>query len=256
MKSTDDKKYSRAGFLARTGVALAGTLIAARTSAAETSPLLQSSKAKANSKVKRWDVITVGNLSRNQYWGEPNDKAVRTVLCTCTLISGDGFRLLVDPSETDAADMARELDRRTGLKLKDITAIFVTHDHSDHWPGLVHFPDARWMAGPGAAELLNKTGKLARHVESVSGQLFESVEVLPTPGHTPSHHSLRFDCDGLSIIAAGDAIATHDFFRDRKNFYNAADPKQGVATMNKIAELADLIIPGHDNYFVSDSPGR
>jgi glyoxylase-like metal-dependent hydrolase (beta-lactamase superfamily II) len=246
-------KYSRASFLARTGAALVGTLAAARAVGAETFAPLRSSKGKANSKVKRWDVITVGNLSRNQYWGEPNDKAVRKVLCTCTLISGEGFRLLVDPSETDAADMARELDRRTGLKLKDISAVFVTHDHSDHWPGLAHFPEARWMAGPGAAELLNKTGKLARPVEPVSGKLFEAIEIIPTPGHTPSHHSVRFDCDGLSIIAAGDAIATHDFFRDRQNFYNAADPKQGVATMKKIAELADLIIPGHDNYFVSDS---
>jgi glyoxylase-like metal-dependent hydrolase (beta-lactamase superfamily II) len=244
-------KYSRAGFLARTSAVLAGTLAAPRILAAGTSAL-RSSKGNANSKVKRWDVITVGNLSRNQYWGEPSDKAVRKVLCTCTLISGDGFRLLVDPSETDAADMARELDRRTGLKLKDITAVFITHDHSDHWCGLAHFPDARWMASAGAAEILNKSGKLARTVEPVTGKLFESIEVLPTPGHTPSHHSLRFDCDGLSVIAAGDAIATHDFFRDRQNFYNAVDPKQGVATMNRIAELADLIIPGHDNYFVSD----
>ena len=110
-----------------------------------------------------------------------------------------------------------------------------------------------WCVGAiGAAELLNKSGKLARRVEPVVGQLFGTVEVVPTPGHTPSHHSLRFDCDGLSVFAAADAIATHDFFRDRQNFYNAADPKQGVATMNKIAELADLIIPGHDNYFVSD----
>jgi glyoxylase-like metal-dependent hydrolase (beta-lactamase superfamily II) len=246
------KQYSRAGFLARTGTALAGILAAGRISAAGTPPP-RSSKSKAGSKVKRWDVITVGNLSRNQYWGEPDDKAVRKVLCTCTLISGDGFRLLVDPSEAEAADMARELDRRTGLKLADVTAVFITHDHSDHWPGLAHFPEARWLAGPGAAELLNQSGKLARRVEPLTGRLFESVEILPTPGHTPSHHSLRFDCDGLSVIAAGDAIATHDFFRDRRNFYNAADPKQGTATMNKIAELADLIIPGHDNYFVSDS---
>jgi glyoxylase-like metal-dependent hydrolase (beta-lactamase superfamily II) len=254
MKSINGtNKYSRAGFLVQTGAALAGALVVDQASAAET-PSLRSSKAKPSSKVKRWDVITIGNLSRNQYWGEPSDKAVRKVLCTCTLISGDGFRLLVDPSEADAADMARELDRRTGLKLKDIAAVFVTHDHSDHWPGLAHFPDARWVAGPGVAEILNQSGKLPRHVEPVTGRLFESIEVLPTPGHTPSHHSLRFDCDGLSVIAAGDAIATHDFFRDRKNFYNAVDSKQGIATMNKIAELADLIIPGHDNYFVSDSP--
>src|SRR6185312_13777758 len=163
--------YSRASFLARTGAALVGTLAAARAVDVEASSPLRSSKGSANSKVKRWDVITVGNLSRNQYWGEPNDKAVRKVLCTCTLISGEGFRLLVDPSEADAADMARELDRRTGLKLKDITAVFLTHDRSDHWPGLPHFPEARWMAGPGAAEILNKTGKLVRPVEPVTGKL-------------------------------------------------------------------------------------
>jgi len=32
-------------------------------------------------KVSRWDVITVGNLSRNRYWGEADNKAVREVLC-------------------------------------------------------------------------------------------------------------------------------------------------------------------------------
>ena len=246
-------QLSRAGFLARTSAALLATMAGANAARSETAPSLRSAKGKINSKVKRWEVITIGNLSRNRYWGEANDKAVRKVLCTCTLISGDGFRLLVDPSEADAADMARELDRRTGLKLKDITAVFVTHDHSDHWPGLAHFSDARWLAGPGVAGILNSSGKLARRVEPVTGHLFEAIEVLPTPGHTPSHHSLRFDCDGLSIIAAGDAIATRDFFRERQNFYNAVDPIQGVATMNRIAELSDLIIPGHDNFFVSDS---
>jgi glyoxylase-like metal-dependent hydrolase (beta-lactamase superfamily II) len=248
-----DHRISRARFLAQTGVALLATATGANVARGETTPSLRSPKGKSNSKVKRWDIITIGNLSRNRYWGEPNDKAVRKVLCSCTLISGDGFRLLVDPSEAVVEDMARELDRRTGLKLKDITAVFVTHDHSDHWPGLAHFSEARWMAGPGVAEILNQSKKLTRPVEPVTGNLFDAVEVLPTPGHTPSHHSLRFDCDGLSVIAAGDAIATHDFFRDRQNFYNAVDPKQGVATMNKIAELADLIIPGHDNYFPSDS---
>jgi glyoxylase-like metal-dependent hydrolase (beta-lactamase superfamily II) len=253
MKSPDSSndRCSRAGFLARTGAALLATMAGTGIAFGGTLPFPQSTKTKGNSKVKRWDVITIGNLSRNEYWGEGRDKAVRNVLCTCTLIRGEGFSLLVDPSEAAAADMARELDRRTGLKLKDITAAFITHDHADHWPGLMHFPDARWLAGPGVAEILNKNGKLTPRVEPVSGMLFDAVEVVPTPGHTPTHHSLRFDCDGLSVMAAGDAIATHDFFRDRRNFYNATDPQQGVATMNKIAAMADLIIPGHDNYFVT-----
>lgn len=247
---TAPARCSRASFLARTSVAFLATISGAIAAPGKTT---SSKKNRGNQAVKRWDIITIGNLSRNSYWGEGNDKAVRKVLCTCTLISGDGFRLLVDPSEADAADMARELDRRTGLKLKDITAAFITHEHGDHWPGLPHFPDARWMASPGVAEILNSSGKLSRKVEPVTGKIFDGIDVLPTPGHTPSHNSLRFDCDGLSIIAAGDAMATRDFFRDRHNFYNAIDPKQGIASMNKIAEQADLIIPGHDNYFVSDS---
>ena len=87
-------------------------------------PLLATAAKAAASKVDRWSIITIGNLSRNQYWGEPNDKAFRDVLCTTTLIAADGFRLLVDPSVANPDGMAKELNRRTGLKLDDITAIF------------------------------------------------------------------------------------------------------------------------------------
>ena len=105
-------------------------------------------KGRADSSVKRWDVITVGNLSRNRYWGESDAKAVRPVLCTCTLVVGDGFALLVDPSIKDGVEMAREFDRRTGKKPDFITACFVTHEHGDHWAGLENFPRARWLAAP------------------------------------------------------------------------------------------------------------
>ena len=63
--------------------------------------------------IERWDVVTIGNVSRNRYWREGDEKAVRSVICTSTLITGDGFRLLVDPSIADEAQMAAELDRRT-----------------------------------------------------------------------------------------------------------------------------------------------
>jgi len=66
--------------------------------------------------VKRWDIVTVGNLSRNRYWGEGEDRAIRAPLCTSTLIQGDEFRLLVDPPVANLEQMAAELDRRTGLE--------------------------------------------------------------------------------------------------------------------------------------------
>ena len=213
-------------------------------------PLLTTAVKAAARKVDGWSIITIGNLSRNQYWGEPNDKAFRDVLCTTTLITGDGFRLLADPSVAAAEGMARELNRRTGLKLDDITAIFVTHEHGDHVAGLANFPKPPWYSSAQTAEILNRGNRFAKQIEPAPDTLFEAVEVVPTPGHTRGHHSLRFQCEGKRIVVAGDAVPTRDFWRDRRSFYNAVNPEQGSRTMDAIAKMADIVVPGHDNYFL------
>ena len=63
------------------------------------------------------------------------------------------------------------------------------------------------------------------------------------------HHSLRFDSDGLSVVVAGDAVASRDFWRERRGYFNCADFDLSARSMDKIAGLADLVVPGHDNYF-------
>jgi glyoxylase-like metal-dependent hydrolase (beta-lactamase superfamily II) len=213
-------------------------------------PLLTIAARAATSKVDRWAIVTIGNLSRNRYWGEPDAKPLREVICTCTLVSGAGFHLLVDPSLPSSADMAKELDRRAGLKLDDITAVFVTHEHADHFAGVAHFPKAAWFAGSQTAEILNRGKGLPRKIDAAPGALFDAVEVIPTPGHTSSHHSLRFQWEGRVVVAAGDAVATRDFWRERRSYYNAMDPEQGARTMDALATMASVIIPGHGNYFL------
>src|SRR4051812_29684573 len=93
---------TRSAFLARAGLALLGAVAAsagrAVAAAAEPSngagtagpasrPTSRpfAGKGRPDSPVKRWDVVTIGNLSRNRYWGEPDAKGVRAVVCTCTL---------------------------------------------------------------------------------------------------------------------------------------------------------------------------
>lgn len=197
----------------------------------------------------RWHVITIGNLSRNRYWGESDAKPVRSAICNCTLISGDGFQLLVDPSLANKAEMAKELDRRTGLKLDDVTAVFITHEHSDHYAGLQHFPKAAWYAAPPIAQMLNRAKTFTRPLESASAKLFNAVEVVATPGHSAGHHSLRFVSEGRRVIAAGDAVMTRDFFLERTGYFNSSDAAQASRTIEMLATTADIIIPGHDNYF-------
>lgn len=256
-KDTDQTKsnlLTRGGFLAQAGGAMLATAVLTADCLGGQSTIAQRHKWKGrkDSNVKRWDVITIGNLSRNRYWGESDAKGVRAAICTCTLITGEGFRLLVDPSLADTADMARELDRRTGTKPRDITAVFVTHNHGDHFAGITHFPDSKWLAVPAVAEILNKSGKLPRLVEGVADQLFNAVKVIHTPGHTNTHHGLHFGCGGLSIVIAGDSVATQDFFRERRGYFNAVDFELSARTMDKLAAMADIIVPGHDNYFLAD----
>jgi glyoxylase-like metal-dependent hydrolase (beta-lactamase superfamily II) len=200
----------------------------------------------------RWDIICIGNLSRNRYWGEDERKAIRPALCTCTLVAGDGFRLLVDPALVDAESMAAELNRRTGFRPAGVTAVFVTHEHGDHHAGLRHFPGAQWFAPPEAAEAVNRSRNYDKPIVAVTGRLFDGVDIIPTPGHTPGHHSLRLELEGQSIVIAGDAVMTRDFWRDRQGYFNSKDFPQASRTIEMLAETVDVIVPGHDNYFLND----
>jgi glyoxylase-like metal-dependent hydrolase (beta-lactamase superfamily II) len=248
-------RHSRAAFLKQAIVGLVGAVAAAATAAAAEGEAVSAPsrqwKGKRDSRVKRWDIITIGNLSRNRYWGEGDAQGVRSAICTCTVVQGEGFRLIVDPSLAKAGQMAAELDRRTGLKPRDIDAVFVTHEHGDHWFGLAHFSEAKWLAAPEVATVLNNAGKLPKPVESASGRLFDAIDIAPTPGHTLSHHSLRLDCDGMSVVIAGDAVATRDFWRERRGYYNCVDFDLSSRSMDKIDGLADLVVPGHDNWFLN-----
>ena len=205
--------------------------------------------------IERWEVVTIGNISRNRYWGESDERGLRPAICTMTLVVGDGFRLLVDPSLQESDWMAAELDRRTGTKLSDVSAVFVTHEHGDHHYGMRHLPDADWLAAPEVASAINKSGNYPKPVSPVSGRLFDQVEVIHTPGHTMGHHSLHLECAGMRVVAAGDAVMTRDFWVHRQGYFNSTDFELAARTIDSLAGMADIVIPGHDNYFlVSAAP--
>lgn len=200
--------------------------------------------------IQRWDIITIGNLSRNRYWGEQEDQAYRSAICTCTLVRGDTFCLLVDPSLKEAEPMEGELFRRTGLHLADIDTVFITHAHGDHHYGLKHFPQASWLAAAPVAKLLNETGAYDKSVAAVESPLLGEIDILHTPGHTQHHYSLRFDWEGYAVVIAADAAVTRDFWNDRRGYFNSEDFTAATQSIEHLATIADIIVPGHDNYFL------
>jgi glyoxylase-like metal-dependent hydrolase (beta-lactamase superfamily II) len=208
-------------------------------------------KGKESSAIKHWDVITIGNLSRNRYWGESDEKPLRGAICTCTVVSGENFHLLIDPSIKDAAQMATELDRRTGLSIDEIDTVFITHQHDDHLFGLKHFAKAKWYAGSEVAAALNKSGKFEKLIEPAGKTLLGVIDVIPMPGHTPDSVGLRFDYNSYSIVLTGDAVATKDYWDGGQMYYNVMDMEESKKTLSMIRSIADIIVPGHDNYFLN-----
>ena len=80
---------------------------------------------------------------------------------TSTLIFGENEAVLVDTLTT--ADEAEALARWIELHHRNLSTIYVTHMHIDHYGGLSvpqrHFPDARALATPKSVELMPKTAE-------------------------------------------------------------------------------------------------
>ena len=246
------KDIKRRDFLGRAvGVAGISLLGCAKKIIPENQNNIYRLKGKKESKITHWDVVTIGNLSRNRYWGESEEKSLHSVICTTTIITGNGFHVIVDPSLADSKAMAAELERRTGLTPDDIDVAFVTHEHGDHHCGLPGFPKAKWLATAEAASIINTTAKYERKVEPVGKTIFDVIDVVTTPGHTPGTAGLRFDYRGLSVFVAGDAIATKDFWDEGRIYFKALDVDVAKQSMRKIASISDIVVPGHDNYFIN-----
>ncbi|MDQ3656762.1 MAG: MBL fold metallo-hydrolase [Chloroflexota bacterium] len=205
----------------------------------------------------RWDVLTIGHLSRNRYWGEADDRAYREPLCTCTLVRTDDFSVVIDPG-LPLEEMVRVLDRRAGLAPDSVDIVFLTHFHGDHRAGLAAFPNADWYIAPSEIE----HGKRQLAAESpdrevldrlrpAGPELIPGITVVETPGHSAGHASLLFESEGKRIAVAGDAAMTRDFFRHRDYYFNTVDPDAAVTSIETIARAADIVVPGHDNYFLN-----
>jgi glyoxylase-like metal-dependent hydrolase (beta-lactamase superfamily II) len=88
-----------------------------------------------------------------------------------------------------------------------------------------------------------------KKIESAGESLFGVIDIIPTPVHMPDHQSLRFDYRGLSIVIAGDSVATKDFWDEKRMYYNVQDNSAAKRSMEKIDSIAGIIVPGHDNSF-------
>ncbi len=93
--------------------------------------------------------------------------------------------------------------------------------------------------------------RLLTRLDPIVDELAPGIALLSTPGHTSAHTSLVFTSGGFRVVVAGDAVMTHDFFLARDVYFNTVDRAAAVQSIATIADQADIVVPGHDNYFLN-----
>lgn len=217
----------------------------------------------------RVDIISIGTLSRNRLWGE--SVATRTPHATTSLIRTGDRKVLVDPGLPPPAIGAR-LFERTGLRPEQIGTVFLTNFRPAHRYGialfdtaeiLIHEPEQQWhrqriegLLRDAPAEDLDRRQleqelELLDRLRPAPDKLAADVDLFPLPGYTPGTCGLLVASPLTTLLIASDAVPTLDHFLAGQVLPDAQDVGQAQESMREVYEIADLIIPGHDNLFLN-----
>lgn len=218
-------------------------------------------------------VVSIGALSHNTLWGER--AAVRTAHATTTLVRDRGRVILVDPS-LPAAALAARLGERTGLNVSAVTDVFCTTLRPVHRRSLTAFAGAHWWCSQteleayrshleglldSARRLDGEQAKLAeedlallRRFNAAPEKFTEQVHLYPLPGPSVGSAGLLLTPAMASIVVAGDAALTAEHVQRGMVWEGASDVEAATQSLRDVLEIADVVIPGHDNLMLS--PGR
>ena len=195
---------------------------------------------------------------------------------SATLISGERDAVLVDAMLT--AGQATDLTEWVAAHGKNLTAIYITHGHGDHWFGvgavLDRFPTARAVALPAVIQQM-RAGSAPELVESFwkprfDGKLPQNL-VLAEPledhrimlegheliavelGHTDTNQTTCLHVPEVGLVVAGDS-AYNDV-----HLYLAESDQQGrrewIAALDTIESLRpQAVIAGHQRVGRHDGP--
>jgi glyoxylase-like metal-dependent hydrolase (beta-lactamase superfamily II) len=217
----------------------------------------------------RVDIISIGTLARNRLWNET--EIVRTAHATTSLVRAGKLTILVDPGLPPPA-LAARLHERTGLRPDRIDTIFLTNFRLANRGGLSLFAKATLLIHEN--ELSYARADLERLLEQAPPQdldrqhfqnelnlldkfepapdkLAAGVDLFPLFGYTPGTCGLLVAAPTTTLLITGDAVPTLDHFLAGQVLPDAADIQAAQESMREVYEIADLVVPGHDNLFLN-----
>src|ERR1700687_1834365 len=224
-----------------------------------------------------WDVFLAPSIPAITSDLPPGEKQRPWPPISSTLISGERDAVLVDTPIT--VEQSQPLANWGAASGKNLTTIYATHGHGDHFFGtstvLERFPNARFVARPEVIEIMRQQaspeslatfwnprfpGQISSHfaiAEELSGNVInlEGHDLVSVPlGFTDTANTTCLHVPSIGLIVAGDAAYNGD------HLHLSESPDQQkrlewIAALDKMESLKPrAVIAGHKRAGNDDSP--
>ncbi len=223
----------------------------------------------------KWEVLVTKRQGLNRDL-PPGNEQWMWVPTSATLIYGKRDAVLVDAFLTvEQANAAVEWVAASG---KNLTTIYITHGHGDHFFGigalLDRFPNARAVATPNVLKVMRRQtspeyvasfwnarypGQIPAHLvlaEELKGNVIDLEGrdlVVVEVGHTDTDHTTCLHVPSVGLVVAGDAAYNdvHLYLVES----NTQARREWIAALDTIETLkARAVIAGHKKAEKDDSP--
>jgi glyoxylase-like metal-dependent hydrolase (beta-lactamase superfamily II) len=230
----------------------------------------------AKTAVLNWDVFVTPGIPIVTPDRPPGVQETYFQAMAATLIYGVRDAVLVDAFMT--VKQANALADWVASKNKNLTTIYITHGHGDHWFGvgtlLERFPSARVVATPNTVKVMRQNAspealngawkpgfpgqipdklviaeELRGNVIDLEGHELVAVEL----GHTDTDHTTCLHIPTIGLVVAGDAAYNdvHLYLAES----NAQKRQEWIAALDKIESLNPrAVIASHKRPDRDDNP--
>jgi len=224
----------------------------------------------------KWDVFVTPGIPSITSELAPGTKERFWPPMSSTLIYGKRDAVLVDAFIT--IEQAGALANWVAASGKNLTAIYATHGHGDHFFGastiLERFPRARFVATPDVVKVMSQQaspqflasfwnarfpGQISGHLviaEELKGNVIdlEGNDLVAVPlGHTDIENTTCLHVPSIGLVAAGDAVYNGVHLRLAES--NPHTRLEWIAALDRIEALRPAaMIAGHKRAENDDSP--